>query len=74
MPEKSCGSQQAGPTTHLEDVDGPVGDADSSGSEGEAEPMVSRPIKPFVLQIVLEGRKQRKCSVSGFGMHTLPHK
>lgn len=61
VPEKLRGAQQAVPMTPGNVMLSPTEGPNSSSSEGEAEvdPMVSMPIKPFVIPIVLEAQRRR---------------
>lgn len=61
-PEKSWGESQAStPTTEFSSiVDTP--DASGSDEEGDSDPMVCRPVKPFVILVVVEASKQWNCT------------
>lgn len=52
--EKSRGARQMIQSTLGEEISAPMDSTDTSGSEGEADPMLCMPIKPFVVQVVME--------------------
>lgn len=52
------------PTTPCEGVDDLSGvpEPSSSEEEGEMDPMMSMPVRPFVIPIVVEGMRHRNCT------------